>query len=96
MDTDRISEPPVWELLVSDDLGTTVRRFALSDITGNGRDAALHLFAGRIFVLASQTDAEFHTASSARVFEVDPQLGTVTARGGADTMSAVHGRARTL
>jgi hypothetical protein len=94
MEGDRLGGVATWELLVSDDLGGPVRRFALAGIDGNGRDASLHLFQGRIFLLSSVNGPEGSTAGSARVFEVDPLQGTVTAVAGSATMSSAFGVAK--
>jgi hypothetical protein len=86
------SAPGVWDLLVSDDRGKTVRRFSLDGVTGNGRDGRLHLVGRRIFVLASATDPVLHTVGSSRVFEIDPDDGAVIPRG-AGVMSSARGHA---
>ncbi len=83
------TEIPDWDLLVSDDLGATVRRFSLAGVTGNAREAGLYLFRGRIFLLSPQTDPIFFTVGGARIFEVDPNDGAIFARGGDSAMSSV-------
>ena len=91
MERDRLAAIAGWDLLVSEDLGTTVRRFPLDGLPGDGREASLHLHAGRIFLLASFTDPVPPARGGARVFEIDLGRGTFAAVGGAASMSSASG-----
>jgi hypothetical protein len=90
-----VNEDPGWALSVSDDLGTTVRRFALGEpFNTDGRALALHLFRGRVFVLAEFADLSLPYSNwAAHVFEVDPVRGGIAQRGGDVTMSGASGYA---
>lgn len=84
-----VNEDPGWALLISDDLGKTVRRFALGDpFSTDGRELTLHLFQQRVFVLAASADR-----GAVRVFEIDPVQGAIAQRAGDATMSSVSGYA---
>jgi hypothetical protein len=93
MQRDLREEPVAWDILISDDLGKTVRRFGVEGLASNGRAARLYLFQGRIFLLASFTDPTLFTVDNARVFEIDPVQGSLTPRGGQTAMSDTLGAA---
>jgi hypothetical protein len=78
-----------WDLLLSDDLGQTVRRSPFAPSPGGGGAARLYFRGGRIFVLAEADDPRAPGRAGARVFEVDPVRGTWTALGREELMSSV-------
>jgi hypothetical protein len=84
-----------WDLLVSEDLGTTVRRFPLERLEGAGGPAELHLLAGRIFLLVPALDGS-PARGGARLHELDPSQGTVTVRGEMSAVTAIAGPDGTL
>jgi hypothetical protein len=73
-----------WDLVVSDDLGMNVRRFAMDPLGQPDTDGSLHLKQGRIFLLAAAPPA----LAGVRLFEVDATSGKVTGLGGGQMMAS--------
>jgi hypothetical protein len=88
MDGDGFANRAPVDLVLSEDLGATARRLPLAGQAGSGEDVQLYLGGGRVFLFAPADDPRAPGHVGARVFEIDPVRGTVTARGGDQVMSS--------
>jgi hypothetical protein len=75
-------------LIVSDDLGQTVRQFPLRGLPADSAAMTLHLHAGRIFLLVPGNSAS-PAAAGANLFEVDATRGSLMPRGNGVSMSGI-------